>query len=94
MTWALAAHAAGSPESAAVVDTLRDVSNPPGDEVGYDDFGEGVDRLEDDADINYAGPSGTVNYDANGDVASDMVIVAVDDGEFVDQKTISAEDLV
>jgi branched-chain amino acid transport system substrate-binding protein len=35
-----------------------------------------------------------VNYDDNGDVASDMAIVQVQDGEFVDQETIAASDLV
>lgn len=94
MTWALAAHAAGSVESPDVVEALRDVSNPPGEAVGYDGFGTGADLIDDDTDVDYAGPSGTVNYDENGDVASDMVIVAVEDGEFVDQRTIPAEDLV
>ena len=94
MTWALAAHAAGSVESSDVVGTLRDVSNPPGDEVSYDGFGNATDLLDDGTEVDYSGPSGTVNYDENGDVASDMVIVSVEDGEFVDQRTIPAEDLV
>jgi branched-chain amino acid transport system substrate-binding protein len=92
MTWALAAHAAGSVESSDVIGTLRDVSNPPGDEASYDGFGDATDLLDDGTEIDYAGPSGAVDYDDNGDVASDMVIV--EDGEFVDQRTIPAEDLV
>lgn len=94
MTWALAAHAAGSVESPDVKAELRNVANPPGTSVGYGNFQKGRNQLEDGSDINYAGPSGTVNYDKNGDVASDMVIVRVENGKFKDQRTIPAEDLV
>ena len=94
LSWALAAHAAGSVESSDVVKTLREVSNPPGEEVSYGEFESGVDVLDDGSEVDYSGPSGTVDFDDNGDVASDMVVVSVEDGEFVDQETIPAEDLV
>jgi branched-chain amino acid transport system substrate-binding protein len=94
MSWALAADAAGSVESSDVVETLREVSNPPGEEVSYGEFESGVDVLDDGSEVDYSGPSGTVDYDDNGDVASDVVVVSVEDGEFVDQETIPAEDLV
>lgn len=94
MSWALAAHAAGSVESSDVVGTLRDVSNSPGEEVSYDGFGDATDLLDDGEEVDYSGPSGTVDYDDNGDVASDMVVVQVQDGEFQDQRTIPADDLV
>ncbi|MGB9987232.1 ABC transporter substrate-binding protein [Salarchaeum japonicum] len=93
ISWALAAHAAGTPESPEVKKQLRPVATPPGEAVGYDGFESGVSLLDDDTEIDYSGPSGNVNYDSNGDVASDMVIVQVEDGEFVDQETIPAEDL-
>lgn len=44
--------------------------------------------------IDYDGPSGTVNYDDNGGVASDMVTVRVVDGALEDRDTIPAGDLV
>jgi len=94
VSWALAAHAADSTDSSDVKEQMRETSNPPGDDVGYDEFGDGVDLLDDGEAVNYAGPSGSVDYDENGDVASDMVVVEVVDGEFQDQETIPASDLV
>jgi branched-chain amino acid transport system substrate-binding protein len=94
VSWALAAHSAGSVSSPDVKGQMRPVTTPPGEAVGYGDFGDGADRLDDDAEIDYSGPSGNVNYDDNGDVASDMVIVQVQDGEFEDQRTIPADELV
>ncbi|WP_232700872.1 ABC transporter substrate-binding protein [Halobacterium wangiae] len=94
VSWALAAHSAGSVESADVKEQMRPVTNPPGEAVGYGEFESGVDLLDDDSDVDYSGPSGNVNYDENGDVASDMVVAQVVDGEFEDQETIPASELV
>ncbi|MFB6269628.1 MAG: ABC transporter substrate-binding protein [Halobacterium sp.] len=94
VSWALAAHTAGSVDSSEVKGEMRTASNPPGEDVGYAEFGDGVDLIDDGSDVNYSGPSGSVDYDQNGDVASDMVIVEVVDGEFRDQETIPASELV
>ena len=94
VSWALAAHSAGSVSSPDVKEQMRPVTNPPGEAVGYGAFGDGTGLLDDDSEIDYSGPSGNVNYDDNGDVASDMVIVQVQDGEFTDQETIPASELV
>lgn len=94
ISYALAVHAAGSTDSDAVKEQMRNVSNPPGDEVSYGAFGEGASAIDDGTEIDYSGPSGTVDFDDNGDVASDMVIVEVSDGEFQDGDTIPADELV
>ncbi|WP_256300033.1 ABC transporter substrate-binding protein [Haloarchaeobius salinus] len=94
VSYALAVHAAGSTDSDAVKAEMRTVSNPPGDAVSYGEFGDGVDLLDDGTEIDYSGPSGTVDFDDNGDVASDMVVVEVVDGEFEDQEVIPADELV
>jgi len=94
ISYALAVHAAGSTDSDAVKEQMRNVSNAPGDEVSYGAFGEGASAIDDGTEIDYSGPSGTVDFDENGDVASDMVIVEVSDGEFQDGDTIPADELV
>jgi branched-chain amino acid transport system substrate-binding protein len=94
VSWALAVEQAGTTDPASVKEEMRTVANPPGDAVGYAEFEAGVSAIEEGTDIDYAGPSGNVNYDDNGDVASDMVIVQVQEGEFVNQDTIPAGDLV
>ena len=94
VSYALAVHQAGSADPSAVKGSMRTVSNPPGDTVGYGAFETGVSTLDGGTKIDYSGPSGNVNYDDNGDVASDMVIVKVTDGSFEDQKTIPADELV
>lgn len=94
VSWALAAHQAGTVDSPEVKEQMRDVTNPPGEAVGYGEFEDGVNFLDDDTEVDYSGPSGNVDYDDNGDVASDIVVVQVVDGEFEDQATIPASDLV
>ncbi|MEA5387784.1 hypothetical protein VB779_12590 [Haloarculaceae archaeon H-GB11] len=53
-----------------------------------------MSKLDSGTDIDYSGPSGNVNYDDNGDVASDMVVVKVEDGSFNDKRTIPADQLI
>ena len=94
VSYALAVHHAGTTDPNAVKESMRPVSNPDGEAVSYGAVGDGFDLIDDGTTIDYSGPSGQVNYDDNGDVASDMVIVQVEDGEFVDQETIPAGDLI
>jgi len=94
VSYALAVQAAGSADPSAVKEQMRPVSNPPGESVSYGAFGDGKSAIESGTEIDYSGPSGSVDYDANGDVASDMVVVQVVDGAFEDQRTIPADDLV
>ena len=67
---ALAAEKAGSTDSTAIRDALRDVANPPGEVVspGTDGFKAALKLIADGKDINYEGASGPVDLDKNGDV--------------------------
>ncbi|MFC7203008.1 ABC transporter substrate-binding protein [Haloferax namakaokahaiae] len=94
VSYALAVQKAGSTDASEVKNAMREVSNSPGEAVSYTEFGAGVEKIDAGTDIDYSGPSGNVNYDDNGDVASDMVIVQVADGEFENQDTIPADELV
>ena len=94
VSYALAVQHAGTTDSNAVKESMRKVSNSPGEAVSYAEFDSGKEMVEEGTTIDYAGPSGTVNYDDNGDVASDMVIVQVSDSEFQDQETIPASELI
>jgi len=94
VSYALAVQKAGTADASEVKQHLRDTSNPPGDTVSYGAFGEGKSKIEGGTEIDYSGPSGNVNYDDNGDVASDMVVVQVVDGAFENQRVIPAGDLV
>ena len=94
VSYALAVHHAETTDPNAVKESMRPVSNPDGEAVSYAEVGDGFDLIDDGTAIDYSGPSGQVNYDDNGDVASDMVIVQVEDGEFVDQETVPAGDLI
>jgi len=94
MSWALAVEKAGTTDPAKIKEELRAVSNPPGEAVSYGEFEAGASMIGEGTEIDYAGPSGNVNYDDNGDVASDMVVVEVVDGEFANQRTVPAGDLV
>lgn len=94
VSYALAVHHADTTDPNTVKESMRPVSNPDGEQVSYGAVGDGFDLIDDGTAIDYSGPSGQVNLDENGDVASDMVIVQVEDGEFADQETIPAEDLI
>ncbi|MFC7070066.1 ABC transporter substrate-binding protein [Halobaculum lipolyticum] len=94
VSYALAVQAAGTADPAEVKAQMRPVSNPEGETVSYGEFESAISMLEEGTEIDYSGPSGTVNYDENGDVASDMVIVSVEDGQFTDQETIPADELI
>lgn len=94
VSYALAVHAAGTTDSAAVKEEMRTVTNPPGEAVDYGAFGEGISLLDDGTEIDYGGPSGSIDYDDNGDVASDMAVVEVVEGAFEDQETVPADELV
>ena len=67
---ALAAEKAGSTDSTAIRDALRDVANAPGDVVdpGTDGYKAGVALIAAGTDINYEGAAGPVDLDKNGDV--------------------------
>lgn len=63
---ALAIEKAGEAEGTAIRDALRDIANPPGEEVS--DIGEALKLIREGKEINYQGASGEITFDENGDV--------------------------
>ncbi len=63
---ALAMEKAGKAEGTAIRDSIREVANPPGEEVS--DIGEALRLIREGKEINYQGASGEITFDENGDV--------------------------
>jgi len=63
---ALAIEKAGTATGTAIRDNIRDVANPPGEEVL--DLGEALTLIRAGQAINYQGASGELTFDENGDV--------------------------
>lgn len=72
----LAAEAAKSTAGAAIKDQIRDIANAPGQEVT--DVCQGLSLIREGKDINYQGASGTVDFNAEGDVSSNYDIWTID----------------
>ncbi|MGB6837650.1 MAG: ABC transporter substrate-binding protein, partial [Dehalococcoidia bacterium] len=74
---ALAAEKAGSTESRAIRDALRDIANPPGEVVnaGVEGYMEALDLLARGTDIDYQGAAGPLDFDENGDVLQGAIDV-------------------
>jgi ABC-type branched-subunit amino acid transport system substrate-binding protein len=87
-TWvlALAAQAAGSTDGVAVRDALRDVANPPGEQILPGDWKKAMELLADGEDINYSGASGSVNFYDNGDVSGTFAHWVIRDGKIMTEK--------
>jgi ABC-type branched-subunit amino acid transport system substrate-binding protein len=60
----------------AIRDRLRQVANPPGDEVGpgVPDLTKAVQLLEEKKEINYEGGAGSCDFDENGDVVTPIEV--------------------
>jgi len=79
---ALAIEKAGNATGTAIRDALRDVANPPGEEVT--DIGEALRLIREGKDINYQGASGEITFDENGDVFGVYCEFSIaDDGSIV-----------
>jgi len=65
---ALAIEKAQSVDGTAIRDCIRDVANPPGEEVT--DIGKGLELIREGKDINYQGASGDMTFDDNGDIST------------------------
>jgi branched-chain amino acid transport system substrate-binding protein len=67
---ALAAEKAGSTDSTAIRDALRDIANPPGDTINPGSAGwtQALADIQAGTDVNYEGAAGPVDLDSNGDV--------------------------
>ena len=63
---ALAIEKAGTATGTAIRDNIRDVANPPGEEIM--DLGDALRLIRTGHEINYQGASGELTFDENGDV--------------------------
>lgn len=81
MLIALAAQKAGSTDPKAIRDALRDVANPPGEQVGPADWAKAVALLKAGKDIDYVGAAGSQNFDDQGDVAGTFELFEIKDGK-------------
>ncbi len=90
---ALAVEVAGSDNSAAIRDALRQVSGPPGVEIGpgQAELARGLQLIRDGQDVNYQGASGPVDLDANGDVVGAMEVWRIAGGEIVSEQVVTAQ---
>ncbi|MFP4202414.1 MAG: ABC transporter substrate-binding protein [Candidatus Acetothermia bacterium] len=81
----LAMQKAGSTDSEAIKNNLRDVSNPPGEKVyaGPEEFEKAFELLEEGEEINYEGAGGSVDFNSDGDVVSPIQVWKIEDGEIV-----------
>ena len=86
---ALAIEQAGSAESPAIAAELRAIS-AGGTQINVGEIARGLELIRQNADIDYEGASGSINFDANGDVASATYRVwKVENGAFVNLETIT-----
>jgi branched-chain amino acid transport system substrate-binding protein len=83
----LAAYAADikglEPTAENLRDQLRAVANPPGAFIGPNEFEKAFELLKAGAPINYEGASGSVDFDANGDVLAPIEIWRFHEGKIV-----------
>ncbi len=64
----LASIAAGETTGSAIRDSLRDVANPDGEDVGPSNLADAIQMVDDGDAVNYQGASSSVNFDDNGDM--------------------------
>lgn len=74
---ALAAEKAGSTDSKAIRDAIRDITNPPGEVAspGVDGFASALELIAAGTAIDYQGAAGPIDYDVNGDVLQGAIEV-------------------
>ena len=83
---ALAAEAADSADGAAVRDKLRDVTNPPGETILPGEWDKARELIAAGEEIDYSGASGSIDFDANGDVSGTFAHWVIRDGKIETEK--------
>ncbi len=79
--FALAAEKAKSTDPKAIQAALRDVTNAPGEKVGPGEFAKARDLIKAGKDVDYVGASGTLEFDAAGDVGGSFAEWVIEGGE-------------
>lgn len=82
---ALAIEAVQSSNRDAISDGLRQISGPEGEVIYPGEFSKAAAILKSGGSVNYDGASGTVDFDAKGDIAGFVSINKVVDGKWVAQ---------
>lgn len=88
---ALAIQHAGTTDTAAIQQSIREVANPPGREIIPGQWEEALAALEAGEDINYQGATGSIDFDANGDVSGTFGHWAIENGEIVTKKVFEPD---
>jgi branched-chain amino acid transport system substrate-binding protein len=77
-------------------DRLRDVANPPGEDIvtgTVEELVRAMELLRDGQDIRYLGAAGPADFDDNGDVITPIAIARLVNGEFETVQVIAPEDI-
>ncbi|MCY3569414.1 MAG: ABC transporter substrate-binding protein [Chloroflexi bacterium] len=92
---ALAAEHAGSDDRAAIRDSLRAVAGPPGSAIqaGADGVAEALAAIRAGEDVDIAGASTSLDFDANGDIATGFIGVWQYEGGTIAEVSVTAFDL-
>lgn len=91
----LAAAAAGSADSGAIRDSLRDVAAPPGDTyaAGADGVSAALAAIQSGNQIDFAGSATSLDWDGNGDVTSGYIGVWQYAAGTIEEVSVTAFDL-
>jgi ABC-type branched-subunit amino acid transport system substrate-binding protein len=82
MTLMLSIEKAGSTDRKAVRDAMRPISNSPGEKILPGDWAKAKAILAKGGDIDYVGASGSVDYDADGDVKGTFAKWIIEKGKY------------
>ena len=80
-TIGLAIQKGGKATGASIRNNIRSVSNPPGEKIYVGEFEKAFDLIKKDADIDYVGAAGDVDYDKDGDVVTPIEIWKIKGGK-------------
>jgi ABC-type branched-subunit amino acid transport system substrate-binding protein len=77
----------------AIRDNLRNVANPPGEEIvaGVDGFGRAFELLEQGKAVNYEGAAGSIDFDEHGDTVTPILVWKIEGGEIVPVQSVIPE---
>ena len=91
----LAAELAGSADSDAIRDNLRNAAAPPGESVsaGAGGIADALDAIRSGDQINYGGAATSLDWDANGDVTSGYIGVWQFSDGTIEEVSVTAFDL-
>ncbi|MDR5907657.1 ABC transporter substrate-binding protein [Franzmannia qiaohouensis] len=90
---ALAIEQNGSAEREGLSEALRSVSSAPGEQILPGEWEKAVELIAAGEEIDYEGASGSHEFDENGDVPGVVIEMVVEDGRFVSQGFLEADEL-